>query len=186
MKKRLSLFILILVSAISSLSALEPLFVETLPFNGRIPLQESFILEVTFQIPLVLSQDIAGREVQIASYDFFSNSPQIAYNMRLSPGVSTQLGSDVFAFRSITAGGLDTGNDPIPFRLIVRNEQNSQEVTNEDYRSVRKEIGVLVGSRYEEKGLIYVQFPSLNEGFDINDFSTGLYDAIILVEVLAD
>jgi len=186
MRKRLSLIILIITSSLISLFAIDALYVETIPLNGRIPLQESFTLEVTFQVPFVLSQEIAGNEVQIATYDFFSNSPQISYQLRLSPGITTQLGEGVFAFRSITTGGIDTGDIPIPFKLVVRNAQDNQAFTNEQYRSVEKPIGVLIGSRYEESGFISAQFPTIGEGFNINDFTSGLYDAMIFVEVLAD
>ena len=184
--KKTFLIILLLISATFSIFAQRTLFVGTIPLNGRIPLEETFTLEVTFQVPLLFNQEIAGGQYQIATYEFFSNSPAIEYQLKLSPGVDTRLGKGLFAFRSINAGGIDTGAKPIPFRLIVKNRFDVDEFTNDEYRAVEKNIGVLIGSRFEESGLIYVQFPSISEGFDINNFTSGLYEASIFVEVLAD
>ncbi len=162
------------------------LFVGTIPLNGRIPLQETFSLDVTFQVPFLLNQNIAGGQYQIATYEFFSNSPDIIYQMRLSPGIDTRLGKGIFAFRNITEGGLDTGGNPIPFRLVVKDSLDREEVSNDEFRSVAKNIGILIGSRYQEKGSIFVAFPSLSEGFDATEFTSGFYEASIFVEVMVD
>jgi hypothetical protein len=181
------LFTTILILSISSLLFSErTLFVGTIPLNGRIPLQETFSLDVTFQVPFLLNQNIAGGEYKIATYEFFSNSPDLLYQMKLSPGIDTALGKGIFAFRNITDGGVDTGANPIPFRLIVKDSTETNEVSNAEFMSVVKDIGILTGSRYEESGTIFVAFPTLSEGFEITDFLSGFYEAAIFVEVLVD
>jgi len=134
----------------------------------------------------LLNQNIAGGEYQIATYEFFSNSPDLLYQMKLSPGIDTQLGKGIFAFRNITDGGIDTGANPIPFRLIVKDSTETSEVSNTEFMSVEKNIGILTGSRYEETGSIFVAFPTVSEGFEITDFLSGFYEAAIFVEVLVD
>lgn len=181
------LFITLLFVSITSLLFSErSLFVGTIPLNGRIPLQESFSLDVTFQDSFLLNQNIAGGRYQIATYEFFSNSPDIIYQMKLSPGINTRLGEGIFAFRNVTEGGIDTGGNPIPFRLVVRDSLDLGDISNDEFRSVAKNIGILIGSRYQENGTIFVAFPTTSEGFDITEFSSGSYIASIFVEVLAD
>jgi len=177
---------ILLLSFTSLLFSQRTLFVGTIPLNGRIPLQETFSLDVTFQVPFLLNQNIAGGQYQIATYEFYSNSPDLLYQMKLSPGVDTRLGEGIFAFRNITEGGVDTGGNPIPFRLVVRDSTETKEISNAEFRSVEKNIGTLDGSRYEETGTIFVAFPTVSEGFTIADFSSGFYEAAVFVEVLVD
>lgn len=184
--KKLLLTTILILSCSPLLFSERTLFVGTIPLNGRIPLQETFSLDVTFQIPFLLNQNIAGGEYQIATYEFFSNSPDLLYQMKLSPGIDTQLGKGIFAFRNITDGGIDTGANPIPFRLIVKDSTETSEVSNTEFMSVEKNIGILTGSRYEETGSIFVAFPTVSEGFEITDFLSGFYEAAIFVEVLVD
>ena len=177
---------ILIISCTSFLFSARSLFTGTIPLNGQIPLQERFVLDVTLQVPFALNQNIAGGQYQIATYEFFSNSPDLFYQMKLSPGIDTRLGKGIFAFRNITGSGIDTGGNPIPFRLVVKDSTETDEVSNTEFRSVAKNIGILTGSRYLETGTIYVAFPTTSEGFTISDFSSGYYEAAIFVEVLVD
>lgn len=178
--------VVLLLSLTSLLFSQRTLFVGTIPLYGEIPLEEVFSLDVTLQVPFLFNQNIAGGQYQIATYDFYSNSPDLLYHMRLSPGVDTRLGEGVFAFRNITEGGIDTGGNPIAYRLVVKGSEEVEAISNFEFRSVQKNIGVLTGSRYKENGVISVAFPSVNEGFSMKDFLSGFYESAIFVEVLVD
>ena len=170
----------------SSLYAQRSLFSESIPLQGHIDLQERFSLEVTQRVTFILNQDIAGTTHEIATYEFFSNSPEIAYQLRLSPGYATQLGEGVFAFRNIAPGGGDSGAPPIPFRLTVITQLSENRITNEAFREIQKAMGIREGSRAAERGTIYVTFPTVSEGFNLQSFTFGAYEASIAVEVSAD
>ncbi|MBN2859907.1 MAG: hypothetical protein JXK93_06570 [Sphaerochaetaceae bacterium] len=185
MKKGLAPVILMLFLS-SVLFGQRTLFVGTIPLNGSIPLQETFSVDVTFSSGFLFSQEVAGNEYQIATYQFSSNSPFIQYQMKLSPGSSASAGPDLFAFRNITADGQSAGGLPIPFSIRVRNFSVEETVASEGDRALQKKVGVLEGSQYTEVGSISVAFPTRSEGFNIEEFSSGLYEASILVEVLAD
>jgi hypothetical protein len=162
------------------------LFSESIPLQGHIELQEKFTLEIKSRVMFVLNQDMAGTTHEIATYEFFSNSPEIAYQLRLSPGYTTQLGEGVFAFRNVSVEGGDSGAPPIPFRLTVRTISNETSITNDAFREIQKSIGIREGSRSEERGTILVTFPTLSEGFNLQSFTFGAYEASIAVEVSAD
>ncbi len=185
MKKGMGAVILFLLLT-SFLYSQRSLFVGTIPLNGRIPLQETFSLELTATSTLLFSQEMAGTEIQVATYSFSSNSPEVQYQMRLSPGIDSSLGHGVFAFRNITEEGFDTGGYPIPFSLILKDSTEGASVEGDQYRSVQKPIGAMIGSRFQETGSIHVAFPSQSQGFNMEDFSSGNYEASVLVEVLAD
>lgn len=185
MKRRILVCILFAMLSIGSIHAERVIFNESIPLQGHIDLQEKFTLEVKQRIMFTLNQDMAGTTHEIATYEFFSNSPEIAYQMRLAPGFVTQLGEGVFAFRNVGISGSDPA-PPIPFRLTVRPQSGDPGVTNEMFRSVNKPIGIRAGSRSEERGTIYVTFPTLSEGFNLQSFSFGAYEASIAVEVSAD
>jgi hypothetical protein len=170
----------------SSLFGQRSLFSESIPLLGHIELQEKFSLEVTQRNMFVLNQDIAGTTHQIATYEFFSNSPEIAYQLRLRPSYATQLGEGVFAFRNVSADGGDSGAPPIPFRLTVITQLTENRITNEAFREIQKAMGIRAGSRAEERGTIYVTFPTVSEGFNLQSFTFGAYEASIAVEVSAD
>lgn len=170
----------------SSLYAQRSLFSETIPLQGHIDLQEKFTLEVKERVMFVLNQDVAGTTHEIATYEFFSNSPEIAYQLRLSPGYVTQLGEGVFAFRNVSPTGGDSGAPPIPFRLTVKSVFEEGGITNETFREIRKGIGIREGSKSQERGTIFVTFPTANEGFNLQTFTFGAYEASISIEVSAD
>ncbi len=178
--------VLLMLFLTSVLFGQRTLFVGTIPLNGSIPLQESFSVDVTFSSGFLFSQEVAGNEYQIATYQFSSNSPFIQYQMKLSPGLGSSSVSDIFAFRNITEDGEDAGGQPIPFFLRVRNFTDEETVYSAGNQPLQKKVGVLEGSQYTEIGSISVAFPSRSEGFNIEEFSSGLYEASILVEVLAD
>lgn len=184
--RKLLALIIILLTFSPLIFSQRTLFVGTIPLNGKIPLEEEFSLDVTLQTPFLFNQNIAGGQYQIAKYDFSSNSPDLLYHMKLSPGLDTRLGKGIFAFRNISETGVDTGGAPIPFRLVVKGTEEDKEVSNSEFRSVKKNIGILNGSRYKESGLIFVAFPSISEGFVIKDFLSGFYEASVFVEVLVD
>jgi len=169
-----------------SLSAQRVMFIGTIPLRGRIELQEKFSLEVKQRTLFQFDQELAGTSHEIATYEFYSNSPEIAYQLRLSPGEETRLGEDIFAFRNVDEQGRDTGKAPIPFKLSVLTPSVASQSVNPDFTVVEKSIGVRQGSRYEESGAFYVSFPTQSEGFDIQSFSSGYYEASITVEVSAD
>lgn len=153
--------------------------------QGHIELQESFTLEVRERISFVLNQDMAGTTHEVATYEFFSNSPDVAYQLRLSPGQVTQMGEGVFAFRNVAQiGGQAT--PPIPFKLSVMNRSTQLRTTDDTFRSVQKTIGIREGSRSEEQGIIFITFPTVEEGFSLQGFGFGAYEALIAVEVSAD
>lgn len=185
LKKGLAPVILMLFLS-SVLFGQRTLFVGTIPLNGSIPLQETFSVDVTFSSGFLFSQEVAGNEYQIATYQFSSNSPFIQYQMKLSPASSASAGPDLFAFRNITPDGQNAGGRSIPFSIRVRSFSEEETVASSGDRALQKKVGVLEGSQYTEVGSISVAFPSRSEGFNIEEFSSGLYEASILVEVLAD
>jgi hypothetical protein len=154
--------------------------------QGHIELQESFTLEISKPIAFVLNQEMAGTTHEVATYQFFSNSPEVAYQLRLSPGFATTLGAEVFAFRGVTNNRNTPGPPPIPFKISVLNRINQSRITDDDFTAIQKVIGVRDGSRIEEQGSIYVTFPTVEEGFDLQGFSYGAYEASIAIEVSAD
>ncbi|PKL27836.1 MAG: hypothetical protein CVV46_09465 [Spirochaetae bacterium HGW-Spirochaetae-2] len=178
--------IVIGILIVPTLSAQRNLFSETIPLQGHIELQERFSLEVKPRVFFVLNQDMAGTTHEIATYQFFSNSPEVAYQMKLSPSYVTQLGEGVFAFRNIGTTGGDSGGQPIPFKLSVVSQVHDSSSTNDAFRAVQKAIGLRDGSRSEEKGTIFVTFPSQSDGFNLQSFTFGTYEASIAVEVSAD
>lgn len=185
MSRRLVLVIAILQLLTFPLTAQRSLFSETIPMQGHIELQESFSLNVRERIQFTLSQDMAGTTHEVATYEFFSNSPDVAYRLRLAPGFATQLGANVFAFRSVGVG-TDGVSPPIPFKLSLVNRANLNTTTNEDFDAIQKSIGIREGSRSAEQGIIYVTFPTLEEGFNLQGYTFGAYEASIAVEVSAD
>lgn len=187
MRRRTVMCIIVFMSLVgASLYAQRSLFSETIPLQGHIDLQEKFSLEIKERVMFVLNQDIAGTTHEIATYEFFSNSPEIAYQLRLFPGYVTQLGEGVFAFRNVSPTGGDSGAPPIPFRLTVRSVLEEGGITNETFREVQKGIGIREGSKSQERGTILVTFPTANEGFNLQSFTFGAYEASISVEVSAD
>ena len=172
-------------SSLTMLSAQRSLYSETIPMQGHIELQESFSLEIQERISFVLNQEMAGTTHQVATYEFFSNSPDVAYQLRLAPGFSTSLGANVFAFRSVNTTGGNTP-PPIPFKISVVNQSNQVRITDDAFQAIQKAIGIRDGSRIEERGNIFVTFPTVEEGFNLQGFTFGAYEASIAVEVSAD
>ncbi|WP_422481545.1 hypothetical protein [Pleomorphochaeta sp. DL1XJH-081] len=185
MLRRLVLVLSLLQLLTIPLTAQRSLFSETIPMQGHIELQESFSLNVRERIQFTLSQEMAGTTHEVATYEFFSNSPDVAYQLRLSPGFATQLGANVFAFRSVGLGA-DNNSPPIPFKLSLVNRANLDRISNEDFDAIQKSIGIREGSRSTEQGIIYVTFPTVEEGFDLQGYTFGAYEASIAVEVSAD
>ncbi len=177
---------MILLTLTALLYGQRTLFVGTIPLNGKIPLQETFSLDLTLSSEFVFTQELGGKEFEVATYEFSSNSPDLQYEMKLSPGIASSLGSDVFAFRNITEEGLPSEGPPIPFSISLKDLDDESSLSAGDSRSMKKRVGTLVGSRYKERGSISMVFPTLDEGFHIEEFSSGLYEASILVEVLAN
>ena len=186
MIRKIFISFVLIISSLCVLSAQRSLYSETIPMQGHIELQESFILEVNRPITFALTEEMAGTTHEVATYEFFSNSPDVAYQLRLSPGFSTALGEGVFAFRSITQQRDNAPRPPIPFRLSVVNRANQVQITDEAFRAIQKAIGDRQGSRIEERGIIYVTFPTVEEGFNLQGFTFGSYEASIAVEVSAD
>ena len=184
--KKVAISILLIICTVSFLSAQRSLYSETIPMQGHIELQESFILEVNRPISFALTEEMAGTTHEVATYEFYSNSPAVVYQLRLYPGYATILGEGVFAFRSISQQQDSTTRPPIPFRLSVVNRANQVQITDEAFRSIQKAIGERQGSRVEERGIIYVTFPTVEEGFNLQGFTFGSYEASIAVEVSAD
>jgi hypothetical protein len=184
-RKAILLTLVVLFSSLFSLSAQRIVFSDTIPLQGHIELQEKFSLEINERNTFTLNQDVAGTTHEVASYEFYSNSPELAYTMRLSPGFSTTLGDGIFAFRN-TGLIADEEATPIPFKISVLTPINDGRITNEAFQEVQKTIGIRDGSRAEERGTIYVTFPTVNEGFNLRLFTFGSYEASIAVEVLAD
>lgn len=179
--KRISILFILSLVFVLTLPAQRILFSETIPLQAHIDLQESFSLEVNKQLSFNLNQDVAGNTYQVANYEFYSNSPEVYYQLKLSPGES----KNEFAFRSLSTIASDkTHNTTLPFRVSV--EADQVVVSNEAYKEVRKQIGIREGSRATETGTIYISFPSLGEGFNLQLFSFGAYEASIAVEVSAD
>ena len=183
LKKVLLCFTAILLLA-TPVFAESTIFSETIPMQGHIELQESFSLEVRERILFELTQEMAGTTHEVATYAFFSNSPDVAYQLRLSPGYGLGLSEGIFEFRSTL--GSNAENPPIPFRLSVMNRTNQVRITDDTFRGIQKAIGTRVGSRSEEQGIIYITFPTIEEGFNIQGFSFGSYEASVAVEVAAD
>lgn len=183
-KWRFVLAVLMIFTSLMPAYSRRVIFSETIPLQGHIELQEKFTLDIADNIRFTLNQDIAGTTHEIATYEFFSNSPNIAYQMRLSPGLSSNLQDGVFAFRSIlTTDG--PGSNIIPFRVAIANIFDDANISG-GYQEIEKKIGLKEGSSSQEQGVIYVSFPTADEGFNLRDFNYGSYEASIAVEVLAD
>ncbi|MFA5513529.1 MAG: hypothetical protein WDA17_01255 [Sphaerochaetaceae bacterium] len=182
MRKRLTI-LLILLFVFLPVSAQRIVFQDTIPLKAHIELQEKFTLEINQSTTFALSQDIAGTTHEIATYEFFSNSPYVAYQMRLAPGFVTELGDDIFAFRSAS---LYSNAAPIPFRLSIATLLEHNKPLEATTEALEKEIGIKEGSSREEKGIIYVSFPTASEGFNLKGLPFGSYEAAIAVEVTAD
>jgi hypothetical protein len=176
---------ILIFCSITVLSAQRSLYSETIPMQGHIELQESFTLEIQERISFILNQEMAGTTHQVASYEFFSNSPDVAYQLRLAPAFSTSLGENVFAFRSVNATG-GSNPPPIPFKISVVNQGNQVRITDDAFQAIQKAIGIRDGSRIEERGNILVTFPTVEEGFNLQGFTFGAYEASVAVEVSAD
>jgi hypothetical protein len=185
MLRKLVLLIVPLLVSLLPLYSQQLLFSETIPMQGHIELQESFSLEVRDRIFFELSREMAGTTHEVATYQFFSNSPDIAYRLRLSPGYPTRLGEGIFAFRSVSDEG-GSSAPPIPFKLTVMERGTQYRFTDEAFQEVQKPIGMSRGVRAEERGIIYVTFPTVEEGFDLSGFTFGAYEASVAVEVSAD
>ncbi|MDD3366055.1 MAG: hypothetical protein WCS59_00625 [Sphaerochaetaceae bacterium] len=186
MRKKVLLYLVICILISHSLFAQRNLFSETIPLRGHIDLEEKFSLAIKQKVFFIINQDLAGTTHEIATYEFLSNSPNVAYQMRLSPSFTTQLGEGVFAFRNTRGSSFSSGFAPIPFRLSVSSQSTESTITNEEFREIQKSIGIKVGSRSQESGTIFVTFPTPSEGFNMQAFSSGAYEASIAVEVLAD
>lgn len=186
MKKRLLLGVVIGVLLVPALFSQRILFSDIIPLRGHIDIEEKFELELRQQENFKFSLELAGTTHDIASYKFISNSPLIAYHLRLSPGVVTPLGEGIFAFRNTRSDTPSKPNSPIPFKLSVTTDTKEEVVSNDDFSTVQKPIGNRIGSQLIENGTISVTFPSEKEGFDLQDFSSGSYEASIAVEVSAD
>ncbi|NLA92514.1 MAG: hypothetical protein GX842_03610 [Spirochaetales bacterium] len=186
MRKRLLLSLAIILIFISPLFSQRILFSDIIPLRGHIDIEEKFELELNQQENFKFSTEIAGTTHDIASYSFISNSPLISYRLTLSPGVVTPLGEGIFAFRNTRVATSDRPNSPIPFKLSVTTETREMTVSDEEFRTVQKPIGSRVGSQLVENGIISVTFPTEKEGFDLQEFSSGAYEASIAVEVSAD
>ncbi|HLW21657.1 MAG TPA: hypothetical protein VKZ39_00535, partial [Sphaerochaetaceae bacterium] len=94
MMRRVLICMILIFCSITVLSAQRSLYSETIPMQGHIELQESFTLEIQERISFILNQEMAGTTHQVASYEFFSNSPDVAYQLRLAPAFSTSLGEN--------------------------------------------------------------------------------------------
>jgi len=186
MRKRLLLSLAIILLIIFPIFSQRILFSDIIPLRGHIDIEEKFELELNQQENFKFSTEIAGTTHEIAFYSFVSNSPTIAYRLTLSPGVVTQLGEGIFAFRNTRIATSDRPNSPIPFKLTVSTDERDMSVSNDEFRTVQKPIGNRVGSQLVENGVISVTFPTEKEGFDLQEFSSGAYEASIAVEVSAD
>lgn len=184
-KWRLALSVLLIFTTLMPIYSRRVIFSETIPLQGHIELQEKFSLDVIDNIRFTLNQDIAGTTHEIATYEFFSNSPNIAYQMRLSPGLSSNLQDGVFAFRNMSLTSEGGGSNVIPFRVAIANIFDESNISGA-YQEIEKKIGLKEGSSSQEQGAIYVSFPTADEGFNLRDFNYGSYEASIAVEVLAD
>ncbi len=186
MFRKITICMILLMGTLFAISAQRSLYSETIPMQGHIELQESFTLEVNRPITFTLTDEMAGTTHEVASYEFSSNSPDVVYQLRLSPGYTTTLGEGVFAFRSVSRDSTIAARPPIPFKLSVLNRITQDQITDNEFRSIQKSIGEREGSRVEERGSIYVTFPTAEEGFNLQGFTFGAYEASISVEVLAD
>jgi hypothetical protein len=186
MFRKIIVFMILLTNTLFMVAAQRSLYSETIPMQGHIELQESFTLEVNRPITFTLTDEMAGTTHEVASYQFFSNSPDVVYQLRLSPGYTTTLGEGVFAFRSVSRDSAIISRPPIPFKLSVLNRVTQDQITDDEFRAIQKSIGEREGSRVEEQGSIYVTFPTVEEGFNLQGFTFGAYEASIAVEVLAD
>lgn len=187
MKKWLPVIIILLATGlVTPVSAERIVFTGNIPLNGRIELKESLTLEVKQQSELDLNAEIAGEDYEIATYEFYSNSPEAAYRLRLLPSTYSEFGDSTFAFKNIDERGNSTGSVNIPFKLSVLSTNANAMAVTPKYQKVEKTIGVLDGSRYQESGSIVISFPTKEEGFNFEAFASGLYEASITVEVAAD
>ncbi|MFA5467997.1 MAG: hypothetical protein WC224_02925 [Sphaerochaetaceae bacterium] len=162
------------------------LFSDIIPLRGHIDIEEKFELELQQAEYFRFTKDLAGTTHEIASYKFMSNSPSVIYQMKLSPAFATSLGEGIFAFRNIRPASSDLEGAPIPFKISVATITRDSVATSEEFKAFQKAIGTQQGSQSVENGTISVTFPSENEGYDFDGFSSGSYEASIAVEVSAD
>ncbi|MGI6432608.1 MAG: hypothetical protein ACOXZ4_01910 [Sphaerochaetaceae bacterium] len=180
MRKRVLSILVVGTLLLFSLYAQRILFSETIPLQGHINLQEKFTLDVEKNLSFNITQDMAGNTYQVATYDFFSNSPEVMYQLKLAPGGS----AEEFSFRNIAPLVERGQTSSVPFKVAVRT--NDLLITNEMFKAIRKTIGLREGSRAAEQGAIFITFPTVSEGFNLQTFSYGAYEALIAVEVSAD
>ncbi len=188
MKRQERTAILVLMLVLGALLPARTLFIQTIPINGIIGLQESFTLELKQQAPIVFNEDLAGRELEIATYEFFSNSPDVAYQLRIIPATTAGFRDDKFMFRYIDdeTTDLKKKESTIPFRLSVLSEFSQAKNIKWESKVAEKSIGVTDGNRYRETGSIVITFPTTGEGFDFEELASGYYQANITVEVSTD
>jgi len=186
MRKKLIYYTIISILILQPIYAQRSLFSDTILLRGHIEIEEKFKLDLKQKTVFLINQDLAGTTHEIATYEFLSNSPDVVYQMKLAPSYTTQLGENVFAFRNTRSTSIGTGFAPIPFRLTVANRSAESIITDGEFRAIQKSIGMRVGSRSQESGTILVTFPTPSEGFNIQAFSSGAYEASIAVEVSAD
>lgn len=163
-------------------------FTDIIPINAIIGLQETFSLEIKQQTPILFNEDLEGREIVIATYEFFSNNPDVAYQLRILPAHTVGPANNQFLFKFIG----DAGPDPkkkdsvIPFKLSVVGIDTDATAVRWENNRAEKPIGVVDGNRSRENGSIVITFPTKDEGFNFKELASGAYQANILVEVSTD
>lgn len=183
-KRHLLLVLLVLLGALFPLYS-KVLFVQTIPINGMIGLEERFSLEITQTDPIVFSDDLAGRELEIATYEFYSNSQETTYQLRIvSADTARQLGQDDFAFLFVGQGSHQAST--IPFKIGLRSSNQALQKESAQNYSSERAFGGVAGTPLIESGSIVITLPSKSEGFEFKEIISGYYQANITVEVSSD
>ena len=188
MRLRRGIVLVALLATLTMSLAARIIFTDIIPINAIIGLQETFSLEIKQQTPIVFNEDLEGREIIIATYEFFSNNPDVAYQLKILPAHMGGPANNQFLFRFIGDSGLDLKkkDSVIPFKLsVVSIDTDASTVRWEDNRA-EKPIGVVDGNRSRENGSIVITFPTKDEGFNFKELASGAYQANILVEVSTD
>lgn len=184
LKRHLVLVLLILLCSLFPLSS-RILFEQTIPINGMIGLEERFTLTITQTEPIIFSEDIAGRELEIATYEFYSNSLDAVYQLRIaSADTARRAGRSDFAFVFI---GQDSPQaSTIPFKIGFRSTSQALQKETGDGDLAERALAGVAGMPLAESGSIVITLPSKSEGFEFKEIVSGYYQANISLEVSAD
>ncbi|MCK9287339.1 MAG: hypothetical protein PHU24_05460 [Sphaerochaetaceae bacterium] len=189
MKVRALFVLLLLVCAMALPLSARTVYLETIEVTGQIGLQENFRVDLRQADPIVLDKSFAGQDMEIATYEFYSNNSDTVYNLKITPATLGGSRSEKFMFTYV--GGSETDlkkkESMIPFTIklmSIGDENPILGVPND--KEISKNIGMLDGSNYRETGSIIITFPTEASGFKFEELASGYYRAALTIEVSAD